>query len=494
MGSDLGVHIGTASKGRSFTNQACAALFGFRSPAELLTETSGNRIAEDDRHRVFEINDSLYKGTVRSTTYEFDGIRKDGSLIPIQAFAQRITWEGESAVQRTFIDLTERRDAERTQRASEERLNGIMQNAADGIVTINADGIIESFNTAAEATFGYAADEVVGRNVRILMPEPDSKQHDGFLQSYLRTGQGKILGIGPREVVGLRKDGSTFAMDLAISELIIGESRVFIGIARDITTRKEADEALNSSKEQAELANRAKSQFLANMSHELRTPLNAIIGFSDIIHGQTFGPVGSPKYLEYVDDINQAGRHLLKIINDILDLSKIEAGKVELHESAVNVSEAIGSCMILVSERAHKGEVNLKLNLAEGLSSLYADERKLKQILINLLSNAIKFTHPGGKVEIKVWSRSDTGYVFQITDSGIGMALEDIPTALSPFKQVDGELSRNFDGTGLGLPLSKTLTEMHGGSLDLQSEVGVGTTVTVRFPAERVVSEAATGT
>lgn len=244
----------------------------------------------------------------------------------------------------------------------------------------------------------------------------------------------------------------------------------------------------------AELADRTKSEFLANMSHELRTPLNAIIGFSETIQRQTFGPVGSPKYIEYIDDINQAGRHLLQVINDILDLSKIEAGEVKLHEEVVEVSKVVESCLILVKERAKMSGVKLNFNIADDLAPLYADERMLKQILINLLSNAIKFTRAGGEIELKAWSRPNAGYVFQVTDTGIGIALNDIPLALSQFKQVDGDLNRRFEGTGLGLPLSKSLTEMHGGSLDLQSQIGVGTTVTVRFPAERIVLKMATGT
>ncbi len=255
-----------------------------------------------------------------------------------------------------------------------------------------------------------------------------------------------------------------------------------------------AEEKVLKAKEHAELANRAKSEFLANMSHELRTPLNAVIGFSDMICSETFGPVGSPKYLEYVKDINGAGVHLLELINDILDLSKIEAGKVELYEEYVDASHVIRSCLTLVKERAADAGVLLEHDIASSLPALRADKRKLKQILLNLLSNAVKFTLAGGKVTIRSWFRTDDGYVFQVADTGIGIALEDIPKALAPFRQIDGDLNRKYEGTGLGLPLTKALTELHGGSLDLQSEVGVGTTVTVRFPAERIVPEAATGT
>ncbi len=242
-------------------------------------------------------------------------------------------------------------------------------------------------------------------------------------------------------------------------------------------------------RDEARAANRTKSEFLANMSHELRTPLNAILGFSELMGNATLGPLGNPKYEEYTKDINDSGRHLLALIDDILDLSKIEADKLELHEEDIDVAMVIRSCMVLVNERARNGGVKLLTDLPDGLPALHADQRKLKQILVNLLSNAVKFTPAGGEVTLKAWWREDSGYVFQIIDTGIGIALANIPTALAPFGQVDSDLDRKFEGTGLGLPLTKSLVEMHGGSLDLQSEFGVGTTVTIRFPAERIIAD-----
>ena len=246
-------------------------------------------------------------------------------------------------------------------------------------------------------------------------------------------------------------------------------------------------EDLAVARDQSEDANRTKSMFLATMSHELRTPLNAIIGFSELIGGEMFGPVGNDSYREYANDIRESGQHLLDLINDILDLSKFESGSDELHEENIDISEITRSVRWLVTARAQDDNVVLKTELADDAPLLRADKLKLKQILINLLSNAIKFTDAGGKVTLKAWCSVNGGYVFQVIDTGIGIALEDIPKALLPFQQNDNRLNRKFEGTGLGLPLSKTLVEMHGGSLDLQSQVGVGTTVTVRFPAERIV-------
>jgi signal transduction histidine kinase len=223
------------------------------------------------------------------------------------------------------------------------------------------------------------------------------------------------------------------------------------------------------------------------MSHELRTPLNAIMGFSDIIREQTFGPVGSTKYRDYARDINDAGRHLLELINSVLDFSKIESGNEELFEEWIKVQDAIQSVTRMLHDQAQRSDVSLAIEVPEKLPPLFADEQKLRQILINLLSNALKFTDGGGTVTVTAWYSASGGYVFQVVDTGIGIALEDIPKALGLFGQVDSAFNRRYEGTGLGLPLSKSLAEMHGGSLDIQSQIDVGTTVTLRFPSERVI-------
>jgi signal transduction histidine kinase len=256
---------------------------------------------------------------------------------------------------------------------------------------------------------------------------------------------------------------------------------------RDVSERKAAEKELRHAKEQAEIASRSKSEFLANMSHELRTPLNAIIGFSTIIREEMFGPLGSRKYVEYSNDIHESGTHLLHVINDILDLSKIESGKFELNEQETNFQKLVDSSVRIIRERAHTAGLTLETDIKSNLPNVYVDERALKQILLNLLSNAVKFTPEGGVITLIVFLDENGNIIIKVKDSGIGMSPEDIPRAMAPFLQVDNTLARKYQGTGLGLPLTKTLVELHGGWFNLESELGKGTTATIMIPASRII-------
>jgi signal transduction histidine kinase len=237
----------------------------------------------------------------------------------------------------------------------------------------------------------------------------------------------------------------------------------------------------------AEAMSRARSAFLATVSHELRTPLNAIIGFSEILRCETFGPVGSNRYRQYAQDIHESGTHLLSLINAILDTAKAEAGKLNIQEELIDLGDIARTSLRFLEPRAATAELQLESRIPDKPQLFRGDEVRIKQIILNLLSNAVKFTPSGGRVVLIVDQGDDGGFRLIVEDTGIGMAPGDIPRVLEPFSQVDNGLSRKYEGTGLGLPLSVSLVEMHGGQLGLESELGAGTRVTVRFPPARTV-------
>lgn len=249
--------------------------------------------------------------------------------------------------------------------------------------------------------------------------------------------------------------------------------------------------ALTDAKLAAETANRAKSDFLATMSHELRTPLNAIIGFSELILQEAMGPLGNARYYDYVKDINTSGQHLLAIVNDLLDLTKAEAGRLELTVETISLRDVVGPPMRLLSERASNAGLTLAARIADDLPAFRADERKVKQVLLNLLSNAVKFTPAGGRIEITAGLTPSGDLAIAVKDTGIGIASEHFGKVFEPFGQVDNMLTRSREGTGLGLPLVKAIMELHGGGVQLDSTIGVGTTVTITVPAGRLVTTAA---
>ncbi|MBU6474827.1 MAG: PAS domain-containing protein [Alphaproteobacteria bacterium] len=260
-----------------------------------------------------------------------------------------------------------------------------------------------------------------------------------------------------------------------------GEVVALFGIMQDITERTLHERALQDAKDAAESAYASKTRFLANMSHELRTPLNAIIGFSEMIQSQLLGPVGNARYLGYIGDIQRAGRHLLDLINDILDMSKIEVGKYELHVEEINVGKLICQALNMVEGHAQEGQVKLIIDDLPMDIQIVADRRALMQILLNLLSNAIKFTMAGGSVEVKCM-RELGGVALVVSDTGVGIPADKLKIVTMPFEQVDSEFTRRHDGSGLGLAITKDLVELHGGTLEVASEVGIGTTVTVLLP------------
>ena len=263
--------------------------------------------------------------------------------------------------------------------------------------------------------------------------------------------------------------------------------RYLVGIISDITQRKRMEKDLLAAKVKAEDANRAKSMFLANMSHELRTPLNAVIGFSEIIKNELLGAIGEPRYRDYAGDIHSSGKHLLKLINDILDMTKVEAGTYQLREDVCDIAKVLGEAVALVQNPAIQKELTVRVDVPDDIPFLFADERCVRQVVVNFLSNGIKFTPKGGDVAVRAHLEPDGAIVIAVVDTGIGMAQDDIRHALSPFRQLEGSLARKYEGTGLGLSLTKAMIDLHEGTLRVDSKIGAGTTVTAHFPPRRTI-------
>ncbi|MBT5048645.1 MAG: PAS domain S-box protein, partial [Rhodospirillaceae bacterium] len=379
-----------------------------------------------------------------------------------------------------------------------ESLHKVVENSFDGIIVTTSDGDITMTNSSADFLMGWKAGEKAGMPITDFIPNAND-----YGAHFFKLGETpdrlSERNIEPLEVPCERMDGTSFTMELVVYNARVsftqgdsaatgGERVSYIYSFRDITARKRTEEAQKEALKESEAANRAKTEFLANMSHELRTPLNAIIGFSEIMKMEALGPIGTPQYVEYVVDIHNSGSHLIEIVNDILDMSKIEAGDIELNEEPCDVFQMADTCMRLVADRAQNGEVALVNTMESDLPRLFADQRMIKQILLNLLSNAVKFTPADGTVTLSA-GVDGAGLTVSVSDTGNGIPAEKMAVILEPFGQADMTLQRQFEGTGLGLPLAKGMTELHGGSLTIESTEGKGTTASVSLPADRFVSE-----
>lgn len=366
---------------------------------------------------------------------------------------------------------------------SDDRYRRLMQFLPDG-VRIICEGVIVYVNDAAVELFGgKVPEDLNGRSVEDFIIDGD-REHVAT-----RNRKLKKRGTVPREEQRrLNLAGDVIEVEVAGIAISWNGKPAVLSVMREISARVAARAELRAAKDAAEFADRTKSAFLANMSHEIRTPLNAIIGFADVMKNEMFGPLGSDRYAEYA--FVTSGRHLQSLINDILDLSKLEADAMALSTGKVDIARVIESSLAVLKTRAQAGEIELAVRVAKKLPALRGDERRIRQVLFNLLSNASKFTPRGGRVSISAVANENTGLRISVVDTGVGMREQDLETALMPFGQVKtrGRPRSQPAGTGLGLPLAKSLVESHGGKLDLKSAPGKGTRVTLRFPSVRLVA------
>jgi PAS domain S-box-containing protein len=363
-------------------------------------------------------------------------------------------------------------------------LEAILDTATDGVIVIDGEGAVLSVNSSAQALFGYDALELTGLSFLKLFADESLLVVRDYLEGVRENGVRSLMNDG-REVIGLEKQGGRMPLFMTLGRTSILGSGRFCAVLRDLTAWKKVESDLKESRRQAELANAQKSDTLARISHELRTPLSAIMGFAEVMVEERFGPVGNERYRDYLRDIHQSGQHLLSLVNDLLDLAKIEAGKFDLDFEAVDANATVRAALAMIRPEAERHHVFLRSALTSSLPMVVADERTMRQVVINLLSNAVKFTEPGGQV-IVTTTLSDEGEVaVRIRDTGVGMDSDDLKMALELFRQTAA--GRKAGGTGLGLPLTKALAEANRARFSIKSERGRGTLVEIIFPSNRVL-------
>ncbi|MEI2386325.1 ATP-binding protein [Breoghania sp. JC706] len=418
----------------------------------------------------------------------------DGVLHPVDAFMHTVPWKSGSGL---MISLREKREqpseevAAALEQAKERisELEAILETATDGVIVLDAEGRILSVNRSAEALFNASRQMMTGAALTDYLALESHRSALDYLDGLARNGVASVLNDG-REVIGQIAGGGLIPLFMTIGR--VGrhgarEDAKFCAVLRDITQWKKAEEELTTAKRQAENASSQKSDFLAKISHEIRTPLNAIIGFSEVMMDERFGAVGNERYKDYLKDIHASGSHLLSLINDLLDLSKVEAGKFELAFEAVPINEVLRDCVALMQPQANRDRVIIRASLPTSVPKVVADPRSVRQIVLNLLSNAIKFNQAGGQVIVSTALEPTGEVVLRVRDTGMGMSRKDIEAALEPFRQL--HTARLGGGTGLGLPLTKALVEANRAGFSIDSEPNQGTLVEITFPSQRVLAE-----
>ncbi|WP_417685644.1 ATP-binding protein [Roseibium sp.] len=427
-----------------------------------------------------------------------------GGVRCVDARMHSVPWNGGRGLMISFTERTPaapRKDAAKTVaefeapksdalKQAEDRiaeLDTILETATDGVLVLDRHGSITKVNRSAEALFGASRSDMEGAPLTDFLAPESHRAAADYLDGLSRNGVASILNDG-REVLGRVASGGLIPLFMTIGRVSSpSDDAKFCAVLRDITQWKTAEEELTQAKRQAENASSQKSDFLAKISHEIRTPLNAIIGFSEVMMEERFGAIGNERYKEYLRDIRTSGSHIMSLINDLLDLSKIEAGKMDLRFSAVSANDVINECVALMQPQANRERVIIRASLPDSVPSVVADQRSLRQIVLNLLSNAIKFNKSGGQVIVSS-SLEDSGeVVLRVRDTGTGMSAKDLAAALEPFRQV--HTARHGGGTGLGLPLTKALVEANRAGFHIDSTPDQGTLVEIRFPSQRVLAE-----
>lgn len=417
--------------------------------------------------------------------------RKDGVEFPIDALLRSVKWRGGNALMLVVRETDAEDDDDNSPALAEARtrlaeMRAILDTATDGIVMIDSDGSIRSLSRPAEALFGYESDDLAGKPFTSLFAIESQAVAREYLTGLSEHGIASLLNDG-REVIGREAQGRFIPLFMTVGKM--PNDTGYCAVLRDVTQWKRAEEELSQSRRQAERASSQKTDFLARVSHEIRTPLNAIIGFSELMIDEKFGPVNNDRYRDYLRDINRSGSHVLDLVNDLLDITKIEAGEQEMTYEAVSLNDTLAEAVAIMQPQANRERVIVRSSFATRLPQIVADLRSVRQIALNILSNAVRYTQAGGQVIISTAYEASGDIAMRVRDTGIGMTQSEIEQALKPFKQINALNRTRGDGTGLGLPLTKAMVEANRARFVITSAPNEGTLVEVVFPATRVLAQ-----